>query len=614
MILSHTYSVAAAGSFPTGLPGKASCRQRRSFGTDWTLRGAPGAQAQSRPESFCNSNSKLPASVIRTYTCSNSVAGRGRFQPDTAVCCWDSGSRSGGGSWGAGLTSQPWSGSVQPVAIFQPAGCTRKRPRPLGQAGMLEEAAARVQSNSKLRALAMALSPGFLRFGGTETDFLIFDPNKDSTSEEKILWELQAQQEACGSKPAFAAVEKLLLAQWPSQEKLILAEQNRKKHKNTTITRNTLDILYSFANCSGFHLIFGLNALLRKGGLQWDSSNAQELLDYCASQRYNISWELGNEPNSFRKKSGIHIDGFQLGQDFIHLRQLLNNYALYQHAKLYGPDVGQPRKHTQRLLRSFLKSGGKVIDSVTWHHYYVNGRSATRGDFLSPEVLDSFAAAIYEVLEIVGGTVPDKKVWLGETSSAYGGGAPRLSNTYVAGFMWLDKLGLSARQGIDVVMRQVFFGAGTYHLVDANFEPLPDYWLSLLYKKLVGTKVLQVGLAGADKRKLRVYLHCTNSLNPKYREGDVTLFALNLYNVTQHLELPNYLSSKHVDQYLLLPHGKENILSRSIELNGHVLRMLDDETLPELMEKPLGPGTLLGLPAFSYGFYVIKNAKAIACI
>ncbi|NXC18827.1 HPSE Heparanase, partial [Corythaeola cristata] len=469
-------------------------------------------------------------------------------------------------------------------------------------------------SNPKLRALATALSPGFLRFGGTETDFLIFDPNKDSTLEEKILWELQAQQGFCGSRPTFSAVEKLLLAQWPSQEKLILAEHRRKKHKNTTITRNTLDILHSFANCSGFHLIFGLNALLRKDGLQWDSSNAWALLDYCASQRYNISWELGNEPNSFRKKSGIYIDGFQLGQDFIHLRQLLSSYNLYRHAKLYGPDIGQPRKHTQRLLRSFLKSGGKVIDSVTWHHYYVNGRSATKEDFLSPEVLDTFATDVHEVLEIVGGTVPSKKVWLGETSSAYGGGAPRLSNTYVAGFMWLDKLGLSARQGIDVVMRQVFFGAGTYHLVDANFEPLPDYWLSLLYKKLVGTKVLQVSLAGADERKLRVYLHCTNTLHPKYREGDMTLFALNLYNITQYLQLPNYLSSKHVDQYLLLPHGKENILSRSIELNGHVLRMVDDKTLPELIEKPLGPGRVLGLPAFSYGFYVIKNAKAIACI
>ncbi|XP_065490318.1 heparanase [Caloenas nicobarica] len=469
-------------------------------------------------------------------------------------------------------------------------------------------------SNPKLRALATALSPGFLRFGGTETDFLIFDPNKDSTSEEKILWELQAQQEACGLRTAFAPVQKLLLAQWPSQEKLIIAEHNRKKHKNTTITGSTLDILYSFANCSGFHLVFGLNALLRKAGLQWDSSNAQVLLDYCSSQRYNISWELGNEPNSFRKKSGIYVDGFQLGQDFIHLRQLLSNYTLYRHAKLYGPDVGQPRKHTQRLLRSFLKSGGKVIDSVTWHHYYVNGRKATREDFLSPEVLDTFATAVHKVLEIVDGTVPGKKVWLGETSSAYGGGAPRLSNTYIAGFMWLDKLGLSARQGIDVVMRQVFFGAGTYHLVDANFEPLPDYWLSLLYKKLVGTKVLQVSLVGANERKLRVYLHCTNPLHPKYREGDVTLFALNLYNVTQHLQLPNYLWSKHVDQYLLLPHGKENILSRSIELNGRVLQMVDDKTLPELIEKPLGPGSTLGLPAFSYGFYVIKNAKAIACI
>lgn len=32
--------------------------------------------------------------------------------------------------------------------------------------------------------------------------------------------------------------------------------------------------------------------------------------------------------------------------------------------------------------------------------YYVNGRSATRKDFLSPEVLDTFATAIQEVLEV----------------------------------------------------------------------------------------------------------------------------------------------------------------------------------------------------------------------
>ncbi|XP_074848113.1 heparanase isoform X2 [Carettochelys insculpta] len=408
----------------------------------------------------------------------------------------------------------------------------------------------------KLRTLARGLSPGFLRFGGTRTDFLIFNPEKDSTLEERDLWELQANRDICGVRSIPTSVEELLLSQWPIQEKALLQEQAWKEYKNTTITK----------------------------------------------------------PNSFRKKSGIYIDGFQLGQDFIHLYRLLRNYSSYRNSKLYGPDAGQPRKNTQKLLRSFLKSGGKVIDSVTWHHYYVNGRVATREDFLSPEVLETFITAVKDVLQIVDETVPGKKVWLGETSSAYGGGAPRLSNTYVAGFMWLDKLGLSARLGIDVVMRQVFYGGGTYHLVDANFEPLPDYWLSLLYKKLVGTKVLKVGLKGADPKKLRVYLHCTNNLNPTYKEGDVTLFLLNLYNTTKHVQLPHNLSDKHIDEYLLLPHGKEDILSRSVQLNGHVLRMVDNKTLPALKKNRLRPGSALGLPAFSYGFYVIRNAKATACI
>ncbi|XP_036877083.2 heparanase isoform X2 [Manis javanica] len=398
----------------------------------------------------------------------------------------------------------------------------------------------------KLRTLAKGLSPAYLRFGGTKTDFLIFDPKKEPTFEERSYWQSQVNQDICKSGSIPSDVEKSLHLEWPFQEQLLLTEQYQKKFKNSTYSRSSVDMLYTFANCSGLDLIFGINALLRTADLQWNSSNAQLLLDYCSSKSYNISWELGNEPNSFRKKSGIFIDGFQLGKDFIELHKLLGKSA-FKTAKLYGPDVGQPRGKTVEMLRSFLKAGGKVIDSVTWHQ-------------------------------------------------------------------WLDKLGLSARMGIEVVMRQVFFGAGNYHLVDKNFEPLPDYWLSLLFKKLVGTKVLMASVKSPERSKLRVYLHCTNINHPRYKEGDLTLYALNLYNVTKRLQLPYYLFDKRVDKYLIKPSGPDGLLSKSVQLNGQTLKMVDDQTLPALTEKPLRPGSSLGLPAFSYGFFVIRNAKVAACI
>ncbi|KAG8454328.1 hypothetical protein GDO86_000825 [Hymenochirus boettgeri] len=254
--------------------------------------------------------------------------------------------------------------------------------------------------SQKLMTLTRGLSPAYLRFGGTKSDFLLFDPSKNRSQEENIFWDVQTNKAGNLCDQTLPPdVEHTLRSHWPSQERLILKETFWNKYRNTTITKSTVDLLYRFANCSGLHLIFGLNALLRKGN-EWSSSNAKLLIDYCYFKKYNLSWELGNEPNSFRKKSGIYVNGYQLGKDFVSLHDLLSKYPSYKNSGLFGPDTGQPKTKSQNLLRSFLQTGGQTINSVTWHHYYINGRTATIEDFISSNVLDTLAPEIQTVLQV----------------------------------------------------------------------------------------------------------------------------------------------------------------------------------------------------------------------
>ncbi|EPY80975.1 hypothetical protein CB1_000770003 [Camelus ferus] len=117
-----------------------------------------------------------------------------------------------------------------------------------------------------------------------------------------------------------------------------------------SIHARSLDKLYNFADCSGLHLIFALNALRRNPNNSWNSSSALSLLKYSASKKYNISWELGNEPNNYRTMHGRAVNGSQLGKDYIQLKSLLQPIRIYSRASLYGPNIGRPRKNVIALL------------------------------------------------------------------------------------------------------------------------------------------------------------------------------------------------------------------------------------------------------------------------
>lgn len=85
--------------------------------------------------------------------------------------------------------------------------------------------------------------------------------------------------------------------------------------------------------------------------------------------------------------------------------------------------------------------------------YYVNGRIATVDDFTNSEILDSLQDELRTGNRIIEATGRKRKLWLGETSSAYGGGADGLSDAYVAAFMYVWNYLPSKYKTIDKCMQ-----------------------------------------------------------------------------------------------------------------------------------------------------------------
>ncbi|WAR21373.1 HPSE-like protein [Mya arenaria] len=261
-------------------------------------------------------------------------------------------------------------------------------------------------------------------------------------------------------------------------------------------TAEFFDEIHQFVTSVSWDLIFDLNVLLRTND-HWNPTNAMELMNYTIKKGYKMAgWELGNEPNAFYHLIKYKLDAHRLAKDYLKLKKALTSLHLYENSVVLGP-------------------------------YYINGRTATLDQFYDPTVLNSFGSELVTAVNITRTLGTKAPIWLGETSSAWGGGAPGISDRYVAGFMWLDKLGLAARFGVDVVVRQSFYG-GHYALLDQHtLQPNPDYWLSLLYKTLVGQGVLNV-TKPESSGTLRVYAHCTNTHRSAYPAGSVTLIVLNV--------------------------------------------------------------------------------------
>lgn len=222
-------------------------------------------------------------------------------------------------------------------------------------------------------------------------------------------------------------------------------------------------------------------------------------------------------------------------------------------------------------------------------------------EYLDPRFLDSYVAAAQLAQAAVAkfsadtGALPE--LWMGETSGAGGAthGAHLVIGRFLGVFWFADKLGAAAATGHSVVCKQQYqyqASIGPAGVVQVT----PEYWLSLLWKRLVGHGVLKVSGGGG---LVRVYA------GADLATGAVTAIIINLSEnaTTVSLRIPSRELPRHKLYSLSAWPTATNMQANATALNGRLLKLNSDGTPPTL-SPVVTAGSSVAVPALSVSFAV----------
>lgn len=241
-----------------------------------------------------------------------------------------------------------------------------------------------------------------------------------------------------------------------------------------------------------------------------------------------------NEPN-YVAGSGAPV-GYTLadyGRDYAAFVATMRRIA--PTARILGPgSVGGPDLEPMAAaagLKLLPMQGLAAITPApqvyTYHHYgAMSQRCATSGplatrqsDGLDPAWLARTDATLKFHRALRDANAPDAPIWVTETAQAACGGSPWAA-TFADTPRYVDQLGRLARGGVAALFHNTL-AASDYALLDErDFSPRPNYWAALIWARLMGSTVLDVP---AGSPTLRVYAHCL-----KGAPGGVALVGVNL--------------------------------------------------------------------------------------
>src|ERR1700726_243802 len=427
-------------------------------------------------------------------------------------------------------------------------------------------------SNPRLRKLAAALSPAYMRVSGTWANSAYF-------------------QDSENAPPANA----------PSGFSGVLTREEWKGVVEFSHAVNA-EIVTSVATGPGSRDAQGV----------WTSDQARQLFEYTKSAGGRIAAsEFMNEP-TYAAMGGAPkgYDAARYGRDVAVFHTFLRKTA--PDTLFLGPgSVGEgpfamPMGGGVLKSEDLLHAAGPVFDVFSYHLYAAaSQRWATMGassqttaatalsqDWLSrPEKIGAFYADLRDRFE------PGKSLWITETADAACGGNPWAS-TFLDTFRYLVQHASLAQRGVKVIMHNTL-ASSDYGLLDENtFAPRPNYWAALLWRRLMGATVLDPHTSPIPN--VHVYAHCLPN-----HPGGVTLLVINSDRQQVHeITLPS-----DAERYTLTA---KQLQDTSVQLNGKTLQLNRDGDVPQFPGQSTGAGHISFAP-ISITFLEIANADNSNC-
>ncbi|MEO5586913.1 MAG: hypothetical protein ABIQ81_04375 [Novosphingobium sp.] len=424
----------------------------------------------------------------------------------------------------------------------------------------------------KLRQLATALAPAYVRYSGTWAN---------------ATWFADSETVPAKAPEGFDTV--LTRKQWRGAVDFARATRS--------------EIVTSFATSPGTRDAAGV----------WQTDMAVRWLAYTRQIGGTIAaTEFANEPNFISlTKPPKGYTSADYRRDYARFATWLRRAS--PETLLLAPgfaELGEPTRSLSRRNKSMeifeveelLKTDSPRPDVFSFH-FYGSGSQRCGGAMLghtidkalTPAWLDSIDGAIAAMAKARDRVAPSVPLWNTETGETSCGGNPWASG-FADSFRFIDTLGRSARQGVKVFMHNTLAASDYAMLDDHSFAPRPNYWAAVLWKRTMGTTVLAAPRFPSSD--VRIYAHCLTGA-----KGGVGLAVINLGTQQQTLVVGGRALSWTM--------AGRPLDTRNVTVNGQAPRLRPNGSLAGLTGRPVGGA--VAVPGQSIVFVAVPGAANRAC-